>query len=396
MTFNWNFGNGLFSNAKDTIVTFAANAIKDTTYTINLKAYSEHNCVDSMVQSVLIYPKPLASFEAQYNGSCSPLNVQFINKSDPYDTSTIADMLFTWDLGGGVSTSRQDTSLVLSLNSASDSFYVFTLFGSSEHQCKDTFTDSVLVTTTPSTAFSIDTTSGCGPLLVNVKHNDSKADSIFWNIGNGYFSGSGDTAFTFEAAQFNDTTYKVSLTTKTKYNCGNDTSFAAVTLWPKPLVFFEPQYSGSCSPVALSLENKSDPYDTSTISDMNFNWYLGGGVTTSTQDTSLVLNLTTAKDSFYVFTLRGESEHQCKDTFTDSVLVTATPEAIFTIDTTTGCGPLRVNLQNNDWRADSLFWSTGNGYFFRKIRHNIYFRVYFFNRHYLHCFAYNKNQVQLW
>lgn len=362
MTFNWDFGNGLAFGGKDSSINYAASQYQDTTYTVKLKAFSEHQCVDSAQQTVLIYPKPLSFFELQYSGNCTPLDVQLVNKSDPYDTGSIADMTFLWDLGGGTTTTTQDTNLVLSLTTARDTFYTFILIGTSEHQCKDTFTDSVLVAATPNAYFSIDTTQGCGPLSVNVKYNGWQADSILWSIGNSYFLGAADTTFLLQAAQFADTTYSISLTTKTSYNCGNDTTYTNVTLRPKPLSYFEPQFNGTCSPLNVILENKSDPYDTSTISDMRFNWNLGDGITSTAQDTSLILSLTTSKDTFYVFTLIGESEHQCKDTFIDSVLVTATPIAQFSIDTIAGCGPLIINVNNNDWRADSIFWNTGNGF----------------------------------
>ena len=62
-------------------------------YNVNLVATSEHGCTDTAVSVVTIYPKIVATIEADTTEGCHPLNVTF--------TSQPGGAEYFWDFGDG-------------------------------------------------------------------------------------------------------------------------------------------------------------------------------------------------------------------------------------------------------------------------------------------------------
>jgi PKD repeat protein len=81
MTFHWNFGNGVTSTNQNDSVVFSASSFQDTTYTIKLKAFSEHGCVDSTFKTITVHPKPQVKFTPDFTTGCFPLTVNFTNQT---------------------------------------------------------------------------------------------------------------------------------------------------------------------------------------------------------------------------------------------------------------------------------------------------------------------------
>ena len=75
------------------------NTTSAISYTILLTATSPQGCVDTYLDSTIVYPKPLASFSYALPDSCSPDTAYFTNTSNPYNSEAITSMNFLWDFG---------------------------------------------------------------------------------------------------------------------------------------------------------------------------------------------------------------------------------------------------------------------------------------------------------
>ncbi|MFQ3578802.1 MAG: PKD domain-containing protein, partial [Bacteroidales bacterium] len=91
--FIWNYGDGLSSNKRDTAHTFN-NFSKTTpkTFTIELKAWSNQGCRDSLDTTITVFNTPSPSFSITDNEGCAPWKVTIENNTIGYDS-------IVWDFG---------------------------------------------------------------------------------------------------------------------------------------------------------------------------------------------------------------------------------------------------------------------------------------------------------
>lgn len=127
-------------------------------YDVSLIVESNNGCLDTLVQTVTLYPVPEAGFAAStvcVNGSAT----DFINTSSISSGSIVS---FGWLFGDG-NFSLQENPVN---NYAIASNYNVTLGVESNLGCADTVTFSIEVLGKPTAAFTQDTTNGCAPLCV--------------------------------------------------------------------------------------------------------------------------------------------------------------------------------------------------------------------------------------
>jgi len=369
-SYDWKFGNGNTSTAKSPTQSFYASLYNDTAYSVRLIATNYAFCSDTTYFTQRVYPNPSISFSTDKNAGCGPLEVNVTNSSIPNDTGSIAIMNFTWDFGNGLTSTAQDSSSIFNASLTRDTFYTIKLIGLSEHGCTDSISTSVQVYPLPLASFITDTLASCGPKTIQFTNLSAPNDTgtianmgFDWDFGNSIFSTTKDTSIQYIASSTKDSIYTVKLIAYSEHQC-KDSAAKNITIYPKPLSYFEVVNNGSCSPLSVQFQNTSVPYDTGSIADMTFNWDFGQGSKSSSIDSSIVYNVITTFDTNYVVKLIAISEHNCKDTFVDSIFVSVSPKSSFTIDLTEGCGPLEVTVLNTDIQADSVYWNIGNAYFY--------------------------------
>ena len=98
--------------------------------------------------------------------------------------------------------------------------------------------------------------------------------SFEWDFGNGKKAYRSDTAAQFKASLTQDTTYNIRLIAFSEHGC-RDTSYSSVKVFPKPLSSFSKSVSTGCLPLPVTFINNSTPFDTGSISIMQFNWKFG-------------------------------------------------------------------------------------------------------------------------
>lgn len=122
MTFQWNFGNGVTSTNQNDSIVFSASSLQDTTYTIKLKAFSEHGCVDSALKTVTVHPKPQVKFTPDFTTGCFPLTVNFTNQ-------TINGSSYFWNFDDGNASFNVNSSNTFSTRPLYDTVYHVSLIG---------------------------------------------------------------------------------------------------------------------------------------------------------------------------------------------------------------------------------------------------------------------------
>ena len=189
MTYDWEFGDGLISEKKDTSHEYSyinTEPGSDTTYTVEMIATSEqsgYGCPDTARQDITVYPKPKAGFTPDTNKLIHPdTDLPLNNESKPGYESYI------WDFDNG-ETVKQDsfynefTYVYDSTEFIADTFDIQMKVNNAH--CFDTTSERIVIIPSSPVA-EIDTfVQGCAPLTVSFNNHSLYAEDYKWEFGNG-------------------------------------------------------------------------------------------------------------------------------------------------------------------------------------------------------------------
>ena len=360
MTFRWNFGNGITSTAKDTVVTFVASAIRDTVYNIRLVSFSNFGCPDTIIKQVTVYSKPKAQYTIPDTARCGPATVSFTNTSFPHDTGSINGMSFFWNFGNGSTSTLRNPSTTFVAAKRNDTVYTITLIAYSSHGCPDTIRGRYRVYPNPIDTF-ISTLSGCSPFTVTFNNQTYNGIRYYWFFGDGGSDTIVNPTHTFIGRYLLDTIYKVKMVSKSIHGCFGDTAVQFITVRSRPIADFSASNLSGCTPTNIQFLNNSQGASSSQ-------WSFGdGGTSTAINPNHTFVNNTT-KDTVFNVRLIVLSAQGCRDTITKSVTIFSRPVANFTMSRADSCGPFRVVFTNTSSNGNSLpisamtfKWDFGNG-----------------------------------
>jgi gliding motility-associated-like protein len=353
MTFDWQFSNGQSSVAQHPNTVFISGATQDTVYQPVLIASSVYGCKDTATTSIRVYPKPVAAFTADHTQGCGPLTVNFTNDSYPNDTGTISIMSFVWDFGNGFSSVTQNSTTQFTNHTLLDSTYKVRLFAASEHGCRDTSIQNILIHPKPIASFTIDRTEGCGPFDVTFTNTSQISTGHQWNFGDGDTAGTRNVVHTYESYPLLDSIYTASLVTQSAFGCMSDTVRRNITARYLPLASFISSEDSTCNPGSISFFNTS-------VGGSANSWNFGNGQTSSGINPITVFSGPLATDTTYTIRLVVTSPGSCRDTAYGSIKVNPLPDASFAA-VIPGCNPLPVLFNNTTQRAVKYEWDFGDG-----------------------------------
>ncbi|MHB1279069.1 MAG: PKD domain-containing protein, partial [Bacteroidia bacterium] len=356
----WDFGDGSTASNTHPQHSYSMNPLVDTTYTVRLVASSFHNCRDTALGSVTIFPFPTAVIVTDTAMGCNPLTVNFSHTS-------LLSTGFTWDFGNGSTSTSQTPSSVFTNSTLYDTLYSVELLVSSVHGCVDSTTATIRVFPDPTVEFVAQPTSGCGDLTVNFTNqstpNDTGSIAIMtfnWDLGNGSSSTATNPSSLYLRALTQDSIYTVELIGTSEHGCRDSVSHDVRT-FPKPLADFTQSDTSGCGPLTVSFTNLSIPYDTGSINDMSFFWDFGNGLGSTNRNDSMEFNPSLTQDTVYTIRLIALSEHGCRDTMYSTVRVHPDPNISFSPDLTSGCGPLPVQFSSTVLNVGTYYWDFGDG-----------------------------------
>ena len=362
MTFNWSFGNGMYSHAKDTSINFSASHIVDTIYPIKLISFSKYGCSDTSTNNVEVFPNATAQFLTNINAGCGSLVVNFNNTSLPNDTGTISGMSFKWDFSNGTISTAANPSSTFIANATKDSVYNVRLIAYNEHNCPDTTYSNIRVYPNPLSSFNVNDTAGCGPLSIFFTNNSIPYDtgnisimSFIWDFGNGLNSLSVNPNVQYVSKTLSDTIYHIKLIAFSEHGC-IDTSYKNITVHPNPVIGFNSNKSVGCGPLTINFTN-------TTQLGAKYNWHFGDGDSSSAINTSHTFTSYDLVDSIYTVTLSALSYFGCaSDTAFSTITARYNPIASFINSSDSICGTGTVAFYNASSGSTGNVWDFGNGY----------------------------------
>ena len=348
-TFNWDFGDGFVSNQDDPYHTFRNPLQQPDTFNVVMIAYNAYGCIDTMKKDVVVAPTPLAKITTDRGPGCSPLTVNFYNKSE-------GATKYTWDMGDG---SPVYTDVNIKHTFYNDSNYIqshiVTLIAENVYTCKDTA--ETYITIYPSTHYELTATpdTGCNPLKAELT-TDPGAFSYEWDFGDGQsIPGSNSITHIYENTETTPVTFTATLYTTSVFGCF-DTSTVDITVKPRPISVFSFDPVIGCAPLKVAFDNRSKYAESSK-------WRFGDGtevIVPNNDDIDHVYLNTEYSQKTYKAVLTVENQYGCVDSSENFVNVY--PEVNAAISTPDpGCSPHEISLINNSTGANSFLWDFGDG-----------------------------------
>ncbi|MFZ4057372.1 MAG: PKD domain-containing protein, partial [Ferruginibacter sp.] len=155
-------------------------------------------------------------------------------------------------------------------------------------------------------------------------------------------------------------TVEIKLVTLSQYGCKSDTTSAIFNTIITVQAAFAKDTSFGCSPLPVTFVNTSSIINNT----VQFFWNFGNGVTsTLAQPGTIVFNQSADyRDTTYRIVLKAFNG--CDTTqYIDSVRIRSNPKARIGVDTTFGCSPFTVHVNNTSLGGPSTYyWDFGNGH----------------------------------
>ncbi|MBK7174308.1 MAG: PKD domain-containing protein [Bacteroidales bacterium] len=316
-SWSWNFGDGGFSNARNTAHAYIAPG----TYTVILTVTDTAGCQNVVSHDVTINPLPVAHFDAGIN-NCAGASVTFNEL-----TSTIVGYVvkWEWDFGdGNTQTVFHPNNPNVTHTYATPGNYNVTLTIQASDSCTDF--ESQIITIHPNPVANFDYTSACDgePVdFTDLSQNNGGGSLVLWNwnFGDPASGVSNFSTLQGPSHQFTTTgTFTVQLIVATSNGC-SDTITRQVIVKGKPAIDFTTQ--NNCQNNAVLFE--PNPLVMSTGAIATWSWVFGDGGSSVIQSPTHVY---TTSGTFFV-TLTVVDTAGCTNTITKPVAIVPQPVSNF-------------------------------------------------------------------
>ncbi len=210
---NWDFGDGNSTTIQNPTYVYGT-VVAPTTYVVTLIVNNLLGTSTATTNISVTEEGANASFTVNTNSGNGPLAVTFMDNSNYPNPSTATT--WTWVFGDGNIGSGATTSYIYSAVTVPTTYSVFEII-STAFGLSTSSNQTITVTESPSTAaFTVDTSSGNGPLTVTFMDNSvyptsSSFTTWTWIFGDGYTASSATTQHIYAAvtATTNYTSYEI-------------------------------------------------------------------------------------------------------------------------------------------------------------------------------------------
>jgi PKD repeat protein len=309
---------------------------------------SKYLCKSSKSKTVTIYPKPKARFEVAKTIECPPflLPIQNLTVTEPI-------VNYNWNFGDGNSFTTQVLETVSHTfeNATADiASYNLVLNVATEHNCSDTYTQTINVYPHVIANFTPDTV-GCSPLLVLFNNKTVRGETFLWNFGDQVTTKITSPSHKYFNPEVYDSTYTATLIALSKYEC-SDTVTRKITVYPQP----EAEFSALPSHLYFP-DNRISIKNETNVGNWNYKWNFADGQTSLVQEPK--------SHEFmhwggYDVQLNVWSQH-CKDSITHHIRVfPPIPIADFDMSEN-GCVPWTIKFTDKSTWTSSWYWEFDDG-----------------------------------
>ncbi|MFL5752967.1 MAG: PKD domain-containing protein [Bacteroidia bacterium] len=181
-SYNWNLGDGNFSNLDSLSHPYTNNGPGNLSYTVTLTATSAFGCTSVFNKAYTIYPMPQVAFTASPVSQLYPATTVTLNNTTP----NASGFTSSWSFG-------DSTTSVFTTPAP----HAYTYWGThnitlvmSSQFCSDSVTHAVTIIPPVPVASFQGSFTGCRPLSVNLQNTSLYGTSYQWNFGDGIGSSS--------------------------------------------------------------------------------------------------------------------------------------------------------------------------------------------------------------
>ncbi|MES2776038.1 MAG: PKD domain-containing protein [Bacteroidota bacterium] len=271
LVFDWNFGDGNHSAAKDPDHIYTSNG----PFTIVLKSTSAQGCIDSSTQVLSSFSnKPQAAFALPQN-ICMPNGNALFTNNSVLPNGNASTLTYDWNFGDGAHTAVKDPTHIYSSNGP----FTVILKAISTAGCVDSSTQVLSsFNDKPVVAFALPQNicmpNGTASFLNNsTLPNGSAASLVFdWNFGDGNHSGitNPDHIYTTTGP------FTIILKASSPQGCVDSSSQVLSSFLNKPVVAFTlPQ--NICMPNGDAVFVNNSQLPNGNVSALRFDWSFGDG-----------------------------------------------------------------------------------------------------------------------
>jgi len=350
VTYQWTPANDLTNPAisNPTAILNYIGAASDTTYTYYLSASLGINCASIDSVKITVKRKPAVVVDPVAAQIC-------IGNSVPI-TAIGADY-YSWSPPAGLNNSATNYVIATPFTTT-----IYTVTGTLANGCSDSKSVTVTVHPDADANFIVGDTMKCSP--VNI---DTIINNIAYPAGNGTYNWYADnnsiasiatSAVPSYVLNLPGDTVIIKLVTLSPYGCKPDSIQKTFITRPAVTAAFTKDRDSACAPLQVLFTNTS-----TLLTGVQFYWNFGNGITTTAvQPGTITFNPSAAfRDTVYHVVLK--EYNGCDTTYHfDSVKVFANSKARFAVDTSRGCSPFIIHIQNTSLGNNfSYYWDFGDG-----------------------------------
>lgn len=351
--FEWSFGDGspglVTSDIKDTIFhTYLNKESNILEFPLKLIAKSGKGCLDTLTQTVTVYPAPVADFSFTPSiPQCSPSSIKLSNNSS-FASS------FNWTIQGKdtvVNSPEFNHTFVNKSGIVKDELILIRAI--TDHGCFLEKSKTIIVYPEPEFKIEAKPKEGCHPLIVSLSSEGAQY-KFNWDFGDGFNSSSSTPTHVFSNITEKDTLFRISLNALSSFNC-SATVYDTVIVHPKPEADFNESVSFGCSPLSVSFSNNSQKAGW-------YKWDFGDGIILDTlfgDVTHVYENKTGLVKEFFVKLISG-TDNNCADTMIRkiSVFPEVFPDFVGEME---GCSPFKTKFVPSGSLISDYIWDFGDG-----------------------------------
>ncbi len=330
LRYRWRFGDG----SSDSFEENPQHTFEEPgNYTVQLIVFDDFSCFsDTSVVNIFVYDDPVAAFSFEEKTYCLGHDeVVLLNESEDA-------VAYNWQFQGQSATQENPIFTPTDFGTFDIELIVENTF-----QCRDTIRRRIAINPSPIASFNLDYTEGCENLLVGFSNSSDRADTYFWNFGDGGTSTDESTSYLFEEPGV----YEVVLTAINSNGCPNDQADNTITVYEKPTADFEfdkPEVCGA--PVEVNFQNNS-------IGNADNSWTFGDGSRSdATSPNHEYVDIGPKTVELIIANLEG-----CRDTIQKVVDIFGKPLASFTPSVLRGCERQPILFTNNSIEANRYIWN---------------------------------------
>lgn len=344
MTFQWTSSNGQTSADYQPVFTLPASLIQDTVYTFQLIVQNSLGCADTLLDSITVFPDPVASWNLGATVGCAP----FIIDTADISVNILPNLNDTliWQIVHPITDSIIQQSIgAASLNytllNDNDSVRV-RLIAISSHGCRSDTIDQIFKTIeNPVPGFIAIPDSACSPVNVQITDTSTTGVNHNWYVDGVLVSNQQNPTLALDNIS---NTLDELKTIKLVVTAGStgcaDSTEQQIVVWPAPLASFNLD-SSACPNQTISIANTS----IAKAPDSSY-WSLSTGFvslsdSTATNPDLLIPDLQSGSDSIITVNLRHFSADACARDTSHDIIIYSRPTASFVIPQSE-CGPVSV------------------------------------------------------